>query len=279
MYDIYLDMIIIENLLINYVILHITTMILRTPYKWYRLLLSSACGCIYCVLSIYISHLLTTLILQLILSIVMVLLAFPYKSIRQYLEQCFVFYIVTFSFAGITLVFFNTNKKYYIFLLSAVGYLFYILIMKIIGHQTQKKLLYKLYIKMENREVFLTAYMDTGNMLKDPFSNQGAIIAEATVLEPIIPTEIFQCLTENTEEKIADISPYWASRFLVLPFSSIGEKSGNLKAFRCDYAVITSDSKDTYIVKNAIIAIYFSSLSYTNIYSALLPPDILYNRR
>ncbi len=279
MYDVYLDIIIIENLIINYTILHITTMILKTPYKWYRLLLSSALGCLYCVLSIYISSLLTIMILKVILSLCMVLLAFPYKSIRQYLEQCCVFYVTTFSFAGITLVFFNTNKKYYFFLLSAIGYLLCMLIIKIINRQTQKKLLYKVYIKMDKREVFFTAYMDTGNMLKDPFSNQGAIIAESTILEQIIPAEIYQCISDNTEEKIADISPYWASRFLILPFTSISEKNGNLKAFRCDYAVITSDAKDTYVVKNAIIAICFSSLSSSHIYSALLPPDILYNRR
>lgn len=278
MYTVYIDIIIIENLLINFVILHITALILRRQAGWYRLLLSSLAGCVYCVAGIFITKLLVSVLLKLILSLLMIFIAFGFESLRKFSEECFVFYIATFTFGGITLLLFNTQKKYYIFLLSVIGYLICMFALRLIRKQRQKKLLYRVYIKMDDREIFLTAFLDTGNLLKDPFTNRGAIIAESSVLKPIIPNDVYKCITENDEEHIAEISPLWASRFLVLPFSTIGEKSGNLKGFRCDYAVVTSDNNDTFIIKNAIIAIYFNTLSNSNIYSALLPPDILYNR-
>lgn len=279
MYTVYLDLLIIENLLINYVILHISSIILRQNTRWYRLLVSAAVGCIYCVLSLYITHLLTSILLKVLLSIIMVLIAFRFKSIKQHIEIICIFYVVTFVFAGVTLVFFNTNKKYYIFLLSAMGYLICMSIIKIIQHHKEKSLMYKVYIKMEEKEVFLTAFLDTGNNLKDPFTNDSAIIVDYTALKPIIPKEVVKCITENHEEQIADISPLWASRFLILPFSTVSQENGLFKAFRCDYAVITAENQDTYIIKRAIIAIYFNNLSENNLFSALLSPDILYDRR
>lgn len=278
MYSIYIDIIIIENLLINFVILHITSLVLRRQAKWYRLLLSSLAGCVYCVAGIFITKFLFSFFLKILLSLLMVFIAFGFETLKKYSWECFVFYLTTFTFGGVTLLLFNTQKKYYIFLLSVIGYLLCICALRLIKTQKQKSLLYRVYIKMEEREIFLTAFLDTGNLLKDPFTNQGVIIAESSVLKPIIPNEIYRCITANEEEHIGDISQLWASRFLVLPFSTIGEKKGNLKGFRCDYAVITSENNDTYIIKNAIIAIYFNNLSNSNIYSALLPPDILYNR-
>lgn len=278
MYTVYIDIILIENLLINFVILHITALVLRRQAKWYRLLLSSFTGCIYCISGIFINILLVSFLLKILLSMLMVVIAFRLRTIKNFFEEFLVFYVTTFAFAGVTLLLFNTQKKYYIFLLSVIGYLICMCILKLIRRQKQKSLLYRVYIKMDNREVFLTAFLDTGNLLRDPFTNRGAIIAESSVIKQIIPNDIYKCITQNKEEELADFSPFWASRFLVLPFYSIGETSGNLKGFRCDYAVVTSDDQDTYIIKNAIIAIYFSNLCNSDEYSALLPPDILYNR-
>ena len=279
MYTVYLDIIIIENLLVNYVILHISSKLLGSNARWYRLLSSAALGCVYCVLSIFIRHLLASIFLKILLSIIMIIIAFKYKSIKQQLEHLCIFYIVTFVFAGITLLLFNTEQKYYIFLLSAVGYLICMSIMKIIQRHKEKSLMYKVYIKMGEKEVFLRALLDTGNNLKDPFTNDSAIIVDYSALAALIPNDVAKCITESKEEQIADFSPLWASRFLVLPFSTVSQQDGLLKAFRCDYAVITSEDKDAYIIKRAIIAICFDNLSNNNLFNALLSPDILYDRR
>ena len=98
MYTVYLDVLIIENLLINFVILHITSKLLCIKTPWYRLLVSSFVGCVYCILTLIIKALITSILLKILLSSIMIFIAFHIYSIKHFFELATVFYIVTFAF-------------------------------------------------------------------------------------------------------------------------------------------------------------------------------------
>ena len=102
---IYLDIIFVENILMNYIILFATLVILKVKNKWQqiRLLVSGVIGSAYAIivyldiLSIY-----SGITAKVILSIVMVYVAFNPQSIKQLFKQLLIFYLISFIFGGCT---------------------------------------------------------------------------------------------------------------------------------------------------------------------------------
>ena len=81
---IYVDVVLIENLIMNYIILFATDIILKNKSKFWRLLLASLIGAIYTVIS-YISNLkiYSSMILKMILSIIIVYVAFNPQNMKK----------------------------------------------------------------------------------------------------------------------------------------------------------------------------------------------------
>lgn len=99
---IYIDIIFLENLFMNYIILFATGTILKAPIKIMRTLISSIIGSIYAIVS-YMSTLeiYSNTLLKIILSISMVYIAFGSKNIKQFFKQLIIFYLTSFTFGGV----------------------------------------------------------------------------------------------------------------------------------------------------------------------------------
>ena len=81
MNTVYLDVLIVENTLMNFVILHITAKITSHPSSKIRLLIGAAVGTVYAVLALFIETFFTALAGKLLLSAVMVFVVFIPKKI------------------------------------------------------------------------------------------------------------------------------------------------------------------------------------------------------
>ena len=90
----------------NFIILYACEIILKMPIKIFRTLFSSLIGSIYAVL-LYISDLqiYTNSILKIVLSFVMVYIAFTPKNIKSFFKGLIVFYLTSFTFGGVTFAF------------------------------------------------------------------------------------------------------------------------------------------------------------------------------
>lgn len=82
MNDVYLDVLIFENMIMNYVILHITSLTASRCSRWYRLLAGAAIGTVYAILSLWLSAFLHALLGKILLSALMVLVAYFPKNSR-----------------------------------------------------------------------------------------------------------------------------------------------------------------------------------------------------
>ena len=102
---IYLDLIFMENVLMNYIILFATTVIVKnkTRHKQIKLLLSSIIGSIYAVI-VYLDILSTysNIFTKIVLSLVMVYIAFSPKNLKQLFKELLIFYFTSFIFGGCT---------------------------------------------------------------------------------------------------------------------------------------------------------------------------------
>ena len=99
---IYIDIIFLENLFMNYIILFATGIIVKAPLKIIRTLLSSTIGSIYAIISyMSILEINSNFVLKILLSIAMVYIAFSSKSAKLFFKQLMIFYLTSFTFGGV----------------------------------------------------------------------------------------------------------------------------------------------------------------------------------
>ena len=100
---IYLDIIFLENLFMNYIILFAVAVIMKERVRAIRIAIASSLGSMYAIL-VYMSiaEVFSNIILIIILSMVMVYIAFTPKSIKSMIKQLMFFYLTSFTFGGAT---------------------------------------------------------------------------------------------------------------------------------------------------------------------------------
>ena len=98
---IYVDVLIIVNLFVNYFLLLTTSKFLNLKLKLSRFILGEILGSIY---SLYIfipePNLFVSVLVKLFMSITMVAAAFEFNKIKQFLKIIVCFYAVNFAFSG-----------------------------------------------------------------------------------------------------------------------------------------------------------------------------------
>lgn len=103
---IYIDIIFLENLFMNYIILFATGIIIKAPIKIIRTFISSTIGSIYAVISyMSILKICSNIFLKIVLSISMVYIAFNSKNIKMFVKQLMIFYLTSFTFGGVAFAF------------------------------------------------------------------------------------------------------------------------------------------------------------------------------
>lgn len=84
--------------------------------------------------------------------------------------------------------------------------------------------------------VTLTVLLDTGNTLTDPVRNQPVLVVEGRVLQRILPSVIEPSDPVGSMEHIED--RFWSGKFSLLPYRAVGVEYGMLLIVRSDYVVM-----------------------------------------
>lgn len=294
---IYLDIVLIENLVMNYIILFATGYILKTKIKHIRLIISALLGGIYSIL-VYTQILAaySNIIMKLILSIVMVYIAYNPKNIKLLSKQIIIFYLTSFVFGGTAFallyfirpqdilmkngVFIGTYPLKIALLGGTVGFTITVIAFKIVKYRISKNDMFcEIEIFFGENSVKAKAMLDTGNMLKDPITRMPVIVVEKDLLYEIIPYKILDNLEQIIggdipNEFYEEINVEYISKFRVIPFTSLGRQNGLLLGFKASKVITYIDSNEEEL-KNVIIGIYDKKLSKKDKYNALLGLEIL----
>ena len=293
---IYIDIVLIENLIMNYIILYGTAIISKVTPKQARLIIASTIGAIYAIIAyMSILKIYSTFILKIVLSIIIVYIAFNPPNIKKMLKQLVLFYLASFVFGGAAFfliyvvkpqdiimqngVFVGTYPLKIAILGAIVGFVVIVLAFKIIRNKLSKKsLLCNIKIKFCNKELKTTALIDTGNLLKDPISNMPVIVVENTVLYDILPKQILNNLEKILGGELKnfsdDIKENYISKLKVIPFSSLGKQNGMLLGIKAEE--VTIETEEECITKdNVIVGIYDKSLTKHGEYRALVGMNLL----
>lgn len=283
--SVYIDILFLVNLMINTIILLAAATIMKIRYSPLRIFIGAALGAVYsCVVFFPEMHLMYTLAAKAAAAVIISAVAYSPGSFLQCIKQTAVFFGITavfgiaslgalyFTDIGIRLggvisngiFYFNIPLSYLLFSCAAT-YAALSLATRFVKKSATRSYTH-ITIVNDGRSVNLKALVDTGNMLKDPFSGKTVMIAEAKMLEPLFDFDISALAGDGLSQNALPPG------FRLIPFSSIGRKNGILVAFVPEKIIV-----DNLEQTNIVTALHTGPLSKSREYNALLNPEALCN--
>ena len=290
---IYIDIVFIENIIINYIILIATALISKIKIRHVPIMLSSILGGLYSILNYIISlSLFENIVFKLILSFVMIKIAFYSLNLKRFFKTIVMFYLTSFTFGGVSFMllflvspeniiyenghFIGTYPIKVAIIGGVLGFIIIFVVSKIIKNRlVSSNLLCELEIFYNGKNNKIKTLIDTGNLLKEPISKEDVIIVERESLRDFIDDKVFReiknIMNGNLLGEVSeDLYKY---KFKIIPFASLGNENGVLIGFKPDYIKIYSPEEDV-VKNNVLIGIYDGKLSKTNLYTSLVGVNI-----
>lgn len=277
---IYLDKVFVLNLLVDYLLLLTAARVCGMPLQRVRLIICACAGAAYAV-SVFLPGCegLAHPIIRLTCGVLMGL--FAYWPLQKHWRITGLFLLLSAALGGLILALGLAvgsgsavlSKVYYaqidwsLLLGAAFGIriLLHLLFQQAGRHGGGE--LMKIHLGLCGKQTEILALHDTGNTLRDPVKGQPVLVIEQAALKEIWDRQTAKILQENcsSEEKIARLHDAGlGSGFTLLPFRSVGTRSGLLLALRSDWIKV---GRAEY--RGAWIALIDHSVSDGGAYQAL----------
>ena len=293
---IYIDVVFLENLVMNSIILIASGIILKKKLKWIRILLASSLGAIYTIIG-YMSvlEIYSNLVLKVILSILIIYIAFNPQTVKQLWKDLLIFYLTSFVFGGVAFaliyvvkpqdilmkngLFLGTYPLKTVLLAAIVAFIIIVAAFAIVKTKFSKKDMFcDVEVELNNKMIKTRAMIDTGNLLKEPITNTPVIVVEHTLLYECVPKEILDNLESILGGELVkipeEVRNEYISKLKLIPFASLGKQNGMLVGIKADSLKVIQDEQEKES-KNVIIGIYNKSLTKRGEYRALVGIDLV----
>lgn len=298
---VYLDIIFIYNLLIDWILLWSTAFILKQKPKWYRLALGASLGAGYTVVLFFppLSGSFT-FIAKMALSMVMVLSVFGFHRLLVFMQRVLIFYLVAFVLGGglLGIHFFLQSESEILsgIVMTQAGGLgtpvtwgfiavAFPLLWWLSGKgwknlkENQRKASFHVEMKIyiQDHAISCRGLIDTGNQLFEPITRLPVNIVDIEVLKEILPMGIYQTVKEHTGPSSAavfmELDDDWLQRIRMIPYRSISRGMDLLTAIRPDKVQILMDGK-WFETTRALIGLNSVRLSSDGSYQAIVHPRL-----
>lgn len=248
---VYLDVLFLLNLAVDYLLLLAAARITGEPFSRVRLGLGALLGGAYA-MSIFLPGFgwLSQPVCKLCAGVAMTLVAFG--ASRRLLRLILVFFAVSAALGGVifALQLLGTggltleNGVLYtgfdLRLLLVTVILCYavlsLIFCNVARHGGQRRDLCAAKVTLCGQTVQITVLLDTGNTLTDPVRNQPVLVVEERALREILPVHIDPADPVGSLERGTDGE--WNGRFSLLPYRAVGVECGLLLTVRSDCVVM-----------------------------------------
>lgn len=276
---VYADVLVTLNLFVNFFILQFTCRLCKESPRFGRIILAAMIGSGF---SLYIflppTGMLVETVFRLVVSTLIVLLAFGFSSIKSLLRRVAVFFAVSFLYAGAMMGIWAIWKPNRLAINNGVVYVdispIFLIIATLISYTVLSAIRFfsakqayagkrcRLKITYGKKSVELTALVDTGHSLTDALSQRDVIIIER-------PLALKLC--EKIPDTITVPNCEAPNGFRLIPYSVVGGK-GLLPAFLPDKTELIEEGKSTEI-NNVLLGISEASLGED--YKGIISPVTL----
>ena len=210
----YVDILVILNTLVNYFILLAIRKITHSYTKRWRIALGAFVGGLSSLL-LFLEHLNIIMTLLKILSgVLMIAVTFEIKPIKQFVKKLFFLFAITFLFGGVTyaiyiffdkdiliysngIIYFDVDMTFLV-ICSVISYFVITLITKYTDKKSSKNKEYYITIENNGKGVSCTGLMDTGNNLREPFSDYPVIIVDKSIFNQLYTSETTRVIPVST---------------------------------------------------------------------------------
>jgi len=294
---IYIDVVIILNIVMNSIILLLTAWAAGIEYQLWRLFLAAALGGVYVLGGI--SPALTFFYsgpIKLLMSFIIILVSFGIKPLRVLCLLVGIFFIISFVLGGAVLgwFYFWQSSHYwqgnYLDLSSIswdtlaggilVGVILVLIVAKrMVARMSRRRTFYGVTIEYAGRSVGLTGMLDTGNGLYTVVGRKPVVLVNWGDIEPLLSGSVVQYL-RKTEPELwlvnleCCMDEIWLSRIQPIPYQSVGSRN-MLLGFRPDKISITISKNECIVTNDVVVGIYNGSLASDGSYVALLHPALI----
>lgn len=296
--SIYIDVLFLENIIVNYGILSVTEKLSGRHSTVIRKMAAAAIGAAYLVAMLLCPEIETLFTIggKILLSILMIAVAFPCREIKSGLKALLSFYLSSFIFAGAGYALMNlTNQGIYfkngefynrfrsdnllLILTLIFGFLMVRAFTDLFRKRVEKEsFIVKAHIHVGDRTVCLQALIDTGNSLLDPVTQYPVMIAELDGVRELLPPGMAEWIGNWYQTKGMamglDENSDWIKRIRLIPFNAIGTNNGMLPGFRPD-SVLVEKEEYQYERTQVVVCICQNRLSSRDQYRAIISPELV----
>lgn len=268
---------------------------------WWRELAGAFVGVIYVFLLLAFSgNILYSFFIKFLISLVMVYIAYSIKTVKELVKAIILFYISAFIMGG-TIIgeFYFLNQHFTVYnnafllqnlnpLFLVTGALISIILVKLsfsffINYHYSNRNKIDIRIYENNGCVKLKALIDTGNTLRDPYTNKPVVIIYYKSIQKLLPIELTTILNNISSKEfsweLSEISKLNDKKIRVLSYRTLGKENGKLIAIEVDtletYIMGNKGDKKNRQLPNVTVALYERPLCENSDYEAIISPDLL----
>ena len=178
---IYVDLLIALNLIYDFLILKVVSLVLKRTTSNIKILLSSLIGEVSILFLILNFNYILLIIFKIILAIIMNIVTFKYKSLKYSLINISYFYMISIILGGFIYFLYLKGINYIIIMLLVP-----LILLIYIIQETRKSINNNIYdvgiTFLNNHSINIKGYLDTGNNIKDIVSNKCVIIVNKNIV-------------------------------------------------------------------------------------------------
>lgn len=273
---IYLDVVFIENFVMNLSVILSEAVLLNSLNKLIRKIGSALIATAYYILTLIFPKFSG---FQVFVGILIIFIAFRPRNLKLLIKQVFLFYFINFVFAGTSfaLICAFNKGKFSIFNGVVVGnfsvfkvFLAVIIaiIMLIYFFRKRSKHVFKdVVISISGKVKEIRLLLDTGNLLREPYTGKPVMIVEKSALKNVIDEELF-----NDLEKMLKGGEIIPDGMFLIPYRSLGNSLGFLLGIKPDFVTLKKNGKKFC---NVVIGICNENISETKSYSGIFGLETL----
>lgn len=285
---IYIDVLVAVNLFINYFLLLAVARFLKILVRRRRILAGAALGAVFSLMILLpeMSALLSFFV-KIGLSVAVVLTTFFRLELKQFLKALACFYLINFAFAGLMIaiwylaappgltmnngiVYINISPLLLLFT-TVLSYFIIRLVSRLSGQEIPKESFCDVIIENNGKSVRLTAKVDTGNSLKEPFSQLPVVVVSFEAIRPLLPDELHGLFKGDLQSRNLLGTRYeeWMRKIRLVPFHALSGE-GTLPAFKPDALTVAASNKSV----EGYVAVSRSGIG-SGEFSGLINPEML----
>ena len=216
---IYIDIILLINFIIDLLLLLSVSFLLKRRASITRIIISSSIGSLSTLLLFVIHNNFLLLIYKLLISIIMIIITFKYNNFHYFKDNLIYLYIISIILGGTIylinnqissinngLIFTSNNLKINLFLLTIITpIIIYKYLITTKNYQITYSNYYDIDIYYNDLCIKGTAFLDTGNNLKDPYFKRPIILINKELINDPVKTFLVPYSVVNNQKGLLEV--------------------------------------------------------------------------